>query len=70
MAMLLGGFSFAFLIIWVFLNQGYFSGGISDFILPISIIAIGATMVESLPFRDIDNLTVPLVSVLIGLVVF
>jgi len=33
-------------------------------------VALGAALVESLPFKDIDNLTITLVCVLIGYLVF
>jgi phytol kinase len=68
--MLLGGFSLAVLIVWVFVGQGYFPGPITRYLIPIGIIAIVTTLVESLPFADIDNLTVPLVSVTLGLLLF
>ena len=68
--MLLGGFFFATVILWVFQRQGYFAAPITSYLLPIGAIALVTTLVESLPFSDIDNLTVPLASVLMGLLVF
>ncbi len=68
--MLLGSFIFAVLVVWVFIGQGYFPGSITHYLLPIGLISIVTTLVESLPFADIDNLTVPLVSVALGLVLF
>lgn len=65
--MLLGGFLLAVLILWVFIGWGYFPGPITPYLLPIGIIVLAATLVESLPFSDIDNLTVPLVAVILGL---
>ena len=38
--------------------------------LPVSIIAIVGTAVESLPFKDIDNITLTLAAVLTGMLVF
>jgi dolichol kinase len=38
--------------------------------LPVTWIALGAALVESLPFKDIDNLSITLVSALIGHLVF
>lgn len=70
LTMLLGSLIFSSLILWVFVGQGYFPGSITDYLLPIGIIAIATTLVESLPFADIDNLTVPLVAVLLGLFLF
>jgi len=50
--------------------MGAFSGPVTRFLLPITWIALGATLVESLPFKDIDNLTITIASALIGHVVF
>jgi phytol kinase len=65
--MLLGSFIMAVLVLWVFVGQGYFPGPIAHYLLPIGMMALATTLVESLPFTDIDNLTVPLISVLLGL---
>jgi phytol kinase len=70
LTMLLGGFILAVLVVWIYVSRGYFPGPMVDYLLPIAVIAIGTTLVESLPFPDIDNITIPLVSVLIGLLVF
>lgn len=68
--MLIGGFSFAVLVLWIFISQGYFNGSILDHLLPIGLIALVTALVESLPFNDVDNITVPLVSVLLGFLIF
>jgi len=68
--MFLGGFLFAVILVWIYNSQGYFTQPISQYIFLIGIIAVGATLVESLPFKDIDNITVPLASVLLGLLLF
>jgi phytol kinase len=69
-AMFLGGFFFAAFVVWVFVSRGYFPLPFSSYVLPIAIISIVTTFVESLPFKDIDNLTVPLVAVLLGMWLF
>lgn len=68
--MLAGGFFFAVVITWLFIKAGYFAAPITIYLLPIGAIALATTLVESLPFADVDNLTVPLISVIIGLLVF
>ena len=68
--MLLGGFILSLTILGIFVWQGYFPGPLSQYLLPLGIIAVVTTLVESLPFTDIDNLTVPLVSVVLGLLFF
>jgi phytol kinase len=65
-----GGWLLTMLIFAIYVWFGAFSGPITRFLLPVTLIAIGATLVESLPFKDIDNITVVLVSVLIGHLVF
>jgi phytol kinase len=70
LAMFFGGLLFSVLVLWVFIAQGYFPGTIMDYIYPIGLIATVTTLVESLPFRDVDNITVPIVSVLLGLLLF
>jgi len=65
--MLLGGFIFAMFVLYVFVWQGYLSSPITQYLLPVGLIALVTTLVESLPFTDIDNITVPLVSVIMGL---
>jgi phytol kinase len=70
LTMLLGGFLLSVLVIWIFVGQGYFPAPMTRYILPIGLIALVTTFVESLPYADIDNITIPLVSVLIGLMVF
>jgi phytol kinase len=70
LSMLLGGFVFSILVLWAFVWQGYFTPPITSYLLPIGVIVLGTTLIESLPFADVDNITVPLVSVLIGFLVF
>jgi hypothetical protein len=50
--------------------MGAFSGPVTRFLWPVTWIALGATLVESLPFRDVDNITLTVASALIGHLVF
>ncbi len=70
LTMFLGGFIFALLLVVIYIGQGYFSGQVSDYLLPLLIIAGVTTLVESLPFADIDNITVPVTAVMLGLLFF
>jgi len=65
-----GGWLLTMLIFAIYVWMGAFSGPITRFLLPVTWIALGATLVESLPFKDIDNLTITLASALIGHLVF
>ncbi len=68
--MLLGGWIFSLLILWIFTFAGVFSSPVQNYLLPISIIAVVATLVESLPLKDIDNITVTLSAVILGYFLF
>lgn len=68
--MFLGGWVLAAFITGMFVLAGVFAGPFSRFLLPITIIALVGTVVESLPFRDVDNITVTLAAVLLGEVLF
>jgi phytol kinase len=68
--MLLGGWTLSVLIVWIFIAAGVFSVPIKSYLLPITIIAIVGTLVESLPFKDIDNITITLTAVILGSLLF
>ena len=65
-----GGWLLTLLIFAIYVGMGEFSGPLSRFLWPVTWIALGATLVESLPFKDVDNVTLPLVAVLLGHLVF
>lgn len=69
-SVLLGGWLMTMLVFAIYVWVGSFSGPVTRFLLPVTWIAIGATLVESLPFRDVDNITLTVVSALIGHLVF
>jgi phytol kinase len=64
--MLLGGWVLSVLTVWIFTIAGVLSGSILAYLLPITIISIVGTLVESLPLRDIDNITVTISAVIVG----
>lgn len=68
MSMFAGGWILTVFMIWLFLIANIFSGEISNYLLPISIIALGCTIVESLPLKDIDNITISLTAVILGFI--
>jgi phytol kinase len=65
-----GGWLLSMLILAIYVWNGTFSGPVSIFLGPITWIALGATLVESLPFKDVDNITVTIACILIGTLVF
>jgi phytol kinase len=70
LGMLIGGWTLSFLIMAYFVAVGSFAGPASIYFLPVTIIAIVGTVIESFPFKDIDNLTITSGAILIGFLVF
>jgi phytol kinase len=70
LSVFVGGWLLTIFIFEMYVWAGVFSGPIERFLLPVTWIALGATLVESLPFKDVDNITLVLMSVLIGHLVF
>ena len=66
LGMFLGGWILAVGILWVYLLSGVFTGQIGDYIPTLSMIALAATIVESLPIKDLDNITITLASLIFG----
>lgn len=66
LSMFFGGLIFAILILIPFITLDYFNGPISFYLPKLVLIALLATFVESLPIRDLDNLTITLTAVIAG----
>jgi len=66
LGMFIGGWLLAVLVIGIYVPVGIFPGPLSIYLLPISVIALLGMLVESLPLKDIDNLTVTLAAVILG----
>jgi len=65
-----GGWILSAFVLWIYVLAGFFPAPFSSYLLPITIVAVVGALVESLPFKDIDNITVTLASVLVGWFVF
>jgi len=63
LGMFLGGWIFAAAILAIYVLAGIFPVAFTSYLPAITIIALAGTLVESLPFPDIDNITVTLVAV-------
>ncbi|MCC6297819.1 MAG: phosphatidate cytidylyltransferase [Anaerolineales bacterium] len=61
-----GGWALTMLIFAVYVWMGAFSGPMTRFFVPLTLVTLGATLVESLPFKDIDNVTIVVACALIG----
>lgn len=72
LAMALGGFVFAFGFVWLFNVLGNFRPalGLAPTASAVAVIALAAALVEALPLPDVDNLTLSLTGVVLGLVFF
>lgn len=65
-AMLAGGWIFSILVLTIFSATGKIDITLSGLWIPVTIIALAATLVESLPIKDLDNLTVPAIAIILG----
>jgi phytol kinase len=65
-SMFVGGWVLSVVVLAIFIAAGIFAGGLTDFLLPVTFIALACTAVETLPLDDLDNLTVPIVAVALG----
>ena len=70
LSVFVGGWMMTAFVFAIYVWVAAFSGPVTQYLLPITWIALGATLVESLPFKDIDNITVTLASILVGYLVF
>ena len=66
LGMFLGGWIFAAAILAIYVQAGVFPVKFNSYLPAITLIALAGTLVESLPFADIDNITVTLVAVVLG----
>lgn len=65
-----GGWIFSALLLFVYTQAGVFTASFSSYLLPLTWIALGTTLVESLPFKDVDNITSTVVAAAMGLWLF
>jgi len=65
-AMFLGGWLMALGVLYVYIQSGFFNVTFASLLIPVTLIALAGTLIESLHFRDIDNITVPILAVLLG----
>ena len=65
-----GGWLMSVGIIFIYILAGVFPAPITNYLFPITVIAFAGALIESLHFKDIDNVTMTLASVLIGALFF
>ena len=62
----IGGWIMSSILIYISVAAGVFTGSFANYILPITVIALAGALVESLHYKDIDNISMTLASALIG----
>ena len=70
LGMLLGGWAMTMGILIPFTLLGVFQGQLGIYLIPVTLIAVVGTAVETLPIKDIDNITVTVIALLLGHLVF
>lgn len=70
LGMFMGGLIFSFTILAIFISAGFFQLSLLETLSKLLIVCISATIVESLPFDNIDNVSVPITAIIIGSLVF
>lgn len=66
LSVLAGGALMTAIILFIYVSAGVFAEPFRAYLAPLFWIALGGTLIESLPFKDIDNITLTVVSALIG----
>lgn len=66
--MFFGSWLMAVFVLAIYVWFGVFPTPFTAYIMPISIIVLGATIVESLPVKDIDNITISVTSIILGFI--
>jgi phytol kinase len=70
LGMLFGGWVLAAFILFIYVQVGIFPAPFRSYLLPVTVLALVGMLVESLPIKDMDNITVTVVAVLLGHLLF
>jgi phytol kinase len=65
-----GGWILSALVMFVYVNAGVFASPFSSYLIPLTVIAFGTTVIESLPFKDVDNITATVFAAVMGYFMF
>ncbi len=65
-AMFVGGWSFAFSVCLIYRIFGFTELSVGYILAGTAVISLVASVIESLPFKDVDNITVPAIAVVLG----
>lgn len=61
-----GGWVMSAAILYIYVNAGVFAAPFNSYLLPLTVISLVGAAVESLHYRDIDNISMTLASALVG----
>ena len=70
LGMFLGGWGLALGVLVVFVAAGNFAGPWTNYLPGVTILALAATVIESLPLADLDNITIALTGIILGPILF
>jgi phytol kinase len=62
----MGGWVLSAIILYIYVNAGVFAAPITNYLLPLTVISLVGAVVESLHYKDIDNISMTLASALVG----
>jgi phytol kinase len=65
-----GGWLLSALVVFVYVAFGVFAAPFTSYLLPITVIALVSMLVESLPFKDVDNITMTIAAAVTGWLFF
>jgi phytol kinase len=65
-----GGWILSAFILAIYTMAGIFTIPFTNYLLPLTVIAVISTVIESLPQRDVDNITVTLAAIIAGYFLF
>lgn len=65
-----GGWILSALILFVYVTFGVFPAPFAGYLAPITLIALVSTLIESLHYKDIDNVTMTLAAAIVGWLIF
>jgi phytol kinase len=65
-----GGWLLSASILAIYVAKGMFQGSFGAYLMPLTLIAVSCMLVESLPFRDVDNITVTAAAAVLGYFLF
>lgn len=61
-----GGWVMSAVILYIYVNAGVFASPVTNYLFPLTVISLVGTVVESLHYKDIDNISMTVASALVG----